>query len=97
MIDPADAPRCDWRSLNDETQVACREGHVVGVVYASKARTDRDEWWEFWWLPAGDVSREEVLFGLSRGVEEWDARCEAAQRAAQWIEAEWSEAQRPEM
>ena len=36
MIDPADAPRFDWRPLNDDAQIAVRDGRVTGIVYAVK-------------------------------------------------------------
>ena len=94
MIDLGDAPRFDWRPLNDDAQIAVSDGRITGIVYAVKAGTATSVHYEFWWLPAGDVSREEVLFGLSPGVKEWETRWESAHRAAQWIEDEWAEAQR---
>lgn len=54
MIDPGDAPRFDWRALNDETQVAVHDGRVTGVLYAVKGGTLMNVDYEFWWLPAGD-------------------------------------------
>ena len=93
MIDPADAPVFDWRTLNDLAQLATRGGVVVGVAYAVPTWTgpqrpipDRD--FEFWWLPLHDPQREEVLLGSGADSDGRVVSWDGVHQAAQWIEAE---------
>jgi hypothetical protein len=40
-MDISDAPPLDWRVLNDQTQIAIKDGRVVAIAYTVETRWDR--------------------------------------------------------
>jgi hypothetical protein len=79
-------PALDWHVLNDETQVASKEGRVVAIAYTVPATDSAGrEWLEFGWIPVNEPDLVDVHFGVAPGTgKAWDNRWESARRATEW-------------
>jgi hypothetical protein len=85
-MDISDAPRHEWRILNDETQIASKAGRVVAIAYTVEASdADGRHWLEFRWIPVDDPGLVDVHFGVAPGTRSaWDTRWHRARRATEW-------------
>jgi hypothetical protein len=81
-----DAPQLDWRVLNDETQVASKDGQIVVIVFTVQAGSvDGRKWLEFCWIPIDQPDLVEVHFGVGPDAgSTWDTRWERARAATEW-------------
>jgi hypothetical protein len=89
MWDINAAPALDWTVLNDATQVASKEGHVVAIAYTVVASADDGrEWLEFCWVPVDDPALVGLHFGVEAGTgTAWDTRWERARKCTEWEHA----------
>lgn len=79
------APALDWRVLNESTQVASKEGHVVAIAYSVAAADDAgQEWLEFCWIPVDAPTLVDVHFGVAPSTgTAWDTRWDRARKATE--------------
>jgi hypothetical protein len=85
-MDISEAPPLDWQVLNDETQVASKDGTIVAIAYTVHAGdVNGAPSYEFCWKPVDDPDYVEVHFGLSPGIgAAWDNRWKATRKATEW-------------
>jgi hypothetical protein len=86
FIEISEAPPLEWLVLNEQTQVASKDGQVVAIAYTVEASDSRGETWlEFCWIPVDEPDLVEVHFGVAPGTgSAWDTRWERARRATEW-------------
>lgn len=72
----SDAPALQWRILNEETQIARKDGQLVAIAYTIQASdTTGRGWLEFGWIPIDDPELVDVHFGVAPGTgSAWDTR-----------------------
>jgi hypothetical protein len=86
MWDINAAPPLDWLVLNEQAQVASKDGQVVAIAYTVSAsdsggRTSL----EFCWIPVDDPTLGDVHFGVAPGAgKAWDNRWQQARKATEW-------------
>ncbi len=85
-MDISEAPPLEWRILNDETQVASKDGRVVAIAYSLYAgEVNGAPAFEFCWVPVDDPHLVEVHFGASPGTgSAWDTRWDRTRKATEW-------------
>jgi hypothetical protein len=75
------APPLDWHVLNEETQVASKDGQVVAIAYSVPAADSV----EFGWIPVSEPDLVDVHFAVAPGAgKAWDNRWTSARRATEW-------------
>jgi hypothetical protein len=79
-------PSLDWHVLNEETQVASKDGQVVAIAYAVAASDSAGQTWlEFCWIPVDEPTLADVHFGVAPGAgRAWDTRWERTRKATEW-------------
>jgi hypothetical protein len=93
-MDISEAPPLEWRILNDETQIASKDGRVVAITYTVNAGEVNDApVLEFCWVPVDEPDLVDVHFGVSPGTgSAWDTRWARARKATEWDVAVRAEA-----
>lgn len=82
----SEAPQLEWRVLNDETQIASKDGRIVAIAFTVQAGSeDGRRWLEFCWIPVDKPDLVDVDFGTGPGAgSAWDTRWERARKATEW-------------
>jgi hypothetical protein len=86
MWDINSAPPLDWHVLNEETQVASKDGQVVAIAFTVTASDEEGRTsLEFSWIPVDDPTLVDVHFSVAPGAGTmWDKRWDQARKATEW-------------
>jgi hypothetical protein len=84
-MDISDAPPLEWRVLNEETQIASKDGQIVAIAYTVDASSaDGGPSLEFCWVPIDDPGLVDVHFGVAPGTgSAWETRWQRARKATE--------------